>query len=102
MNEQQQSLINASEVPSSIERPTLKRQLNLFSGTCFIIASIVGKYITYFFPLNSCLSLAQFFPGSGIFISPQGVLKYTESVGLCLVIWTACGIVAILGKLVIE
>ncbi|CAF1380893.1 unnamed protein product [Rotaria sp. Silwood1] len=75
---EQQPLTNSSEAPLHKNQTTLKRQLSLFSGTCFIIANIVG---------------------SGIFISPQGVLKYTESVGLCLVIWTACGIVSILGAL---
>ena len=38
--------------------------------------------------------------GSGIFVSPKGVLKYTESVGLCLVIWVASGFVALLGKFI--
>jgi len=41
-----------------------------------------------------------FLLGSGIFVSPKGVLKYTESVGLSLTIWVTSGLVALLGKLV--
>ncbi|CAM4820896.1 unnamed protein product [Rotaria magnacalcarata] len=60
------------------EKKTLKRHLGLFSGISFILGMIIG---------------------SGIFISPKGVLKETESIGLCLVIWALCGLISILGAL---
>ncbi|CAF3947436.1 unnamed protein product [Rotaria magnacalcarata] len=60
------------------EKKTLKRNLGLFSGISFIVSMIIG---------------------SGIFISPKGVLRETHSVGLCLVIWALCGFIALSGAL---
>jgi solute carrier family 7 (L-type amino acid transporter), member 9/15 len=37
--------------------------------------------------------------GSGIFVSPSAALKYSGSVGFCLVVWTLCGIISLLGAL---
>lgn len=39
--------------------------------------------------------------GSGIFISPKGVLKNSGNVGLSLVVWLACGILSLFGELLL-
>lgn len=52
-------------------------QVGLVSGICLIVGTMIG---------------------SGIFISPTSVLLYSGAVGPCLLIWTACGVLAILGE----
>ncbi|KAH3777179.1 b(0,+)-type amino acid transporter 1-like isoform X2 [Dreissena polymorpha] len=66
------------EQPSEPEVTTLKRNVGIVSGTSFIVGSIIG---------------------SGIFISPKGVLKGTGSIGLSLVVWAASGVISLLGAL---
>ncbi|NWZ74964.1 S7A13 protein, partial [Poecile atricapillus] len=57
----------------------LKRNIGYFDGVSFIIGSIVG---------------------AGIFVSPTGVLKYSLlNVGVALTIWTASGLVSLMGAL---
>ncbi|NWI06215.1 S7A13 protein, partial [Tichodroma muraria] len=57
----------------------LKRNIGYFDGVSFIIGSIVG---------------------AGIFVSPTGVLKHSLlNVGVALTIWTAAGLVSLMGAL---
>lgn len=55
----------------------LKRELGLISASSVIIGTMIG---------------------SGIFVSPTAVLKYSGSVGLCLIIWGISAIVCFLGN----
>uniref|UniRef100_A0A1A7WB74 Solute carrier family 7 (Neutral amino acid transporter light chain, asc system), member 10 n=2 Tax=Iconisemion striatum TaxID=60296 RepID=A0A1A7WB74_9TELE len=60
------------------DRVTLKKEIGLLSACTIIIGNIIG---------------------SGIFISPKGVLEHSGSVGLALVVWVLGGCVAALGSL---
>ena len=56
----------------------LQRRLGLFNGVALIVGTIVG---------------------SGIFVSPKGVLRETGSVGVALIVWGVAGILCLLGAL---
>ncbi|XP_046560366.1 b(0,+)-type amino acid transporter 1-like isoform X1 [Haliotis rubra] len=66
------------QVETDTSKLTLKKEIGLFSGIAFVVGSIIG---------------------SGIFITPQGVLRNTGSVGLCMVVWSSGAVLAILGSL---
>ncbi|GAB0087400.1 Y+L amino acid transporter 2 [Sergentomyia squamirostris] len=54
----------------------LKAKMSLLNGITVIVGSIIG---------------------SGIFVSPTGVLKYTGSVNMALVVWTVSGVFSMVG-----
>ncbi|XP_063108653.1 asc-type amino acid transporter 1 isoform X7 [Cavia porcellus] len=64
--------------PGASERVALKKEIGLVSACTIIIGNIIG---------------------SGIFISPKGVLEHSGSVGLALFIWVLGGGVTALGSL---
>lgn len=74
-NELDSGRINNEQVGEPIR---LRRSVNLFNGISMIIGIIVG---------------------SGIFVSPRGVLQNSGSVGVSLIIWFLCGLFALLGSL---
>ncbi|XP_046560372.1 b(0,+)-type amino acid transporter 1-like [Haliotis rubra] len=66
------------QVETDTSKLTLKKEIGLFSGISFVVGTIIG---------------------SGIFITPQGVLMNTGSVGLCMVVWSTGALLSLLGSL---
>lgn len=62
---------------SGEEEITLKPKMTLMNGITVIVGSIIG---------------------SGIFVSPSGVLKNTGSVNVSLIVWTVSGVFSMVSR----
>ncbi|XP_017845698.1 Y+L amino acid transporter 2 [Drosophila busckii] len=63
---------------SNTSRVAMKKQLGLLEGVAIILGIIFG---------------------SGIFVSPKGVIREVEAVGTSLIIWVLCGLLSMIGAL---
>ncbi|KAH9504892.1 Y+L amino acid transporter 2 [Bulinus truncatus] len=68
----------SSTTVSIVEEIRLRQHLGLSNGVAIIVGIIVG---------------------SGIFVSPKGVLQEAGAIGPSLIIWGLCGIVCLLGAM---
>ena len=64
--------------PEANDSVHLKRRVGLVSGVALIVGTMIG---------------------SGIFVSPSGLLVRTGSIGVSFLVWTTCGILSLCGAL---
>jgi len=64
--------------PDDTQRLQMKRRVGLLSGVALIVGNMIG---------------------TGVFVTPGGVLERSGSVGLAMIMWTACGLLSVLGSL---
>lgn len=60
----------------SVGSMQLNRELGLFSAVNMILGVMIG---------------------SGIFVSPASALKESGSVAMCIIVWSLCGLISLLG-----
>ncbi|KAK7075388.1 Y+L amino acid transporter 2, partial [Halocaridina rubra] len=74
--------VNAKNISNKSESKTelveLKREIGLWNGVGILVGSMIG---------------------SGIFISPGTVLKYSGSIGMSLIVWVLSGFMSMCGAL---
>jgi len=78
MDSTKNNVPNLKDGYTDSQEVNLKKELGLFNGVAIILGVIIG---------------------SGIFLTPIGVLEEAGSIGLSLVVWVSCGILSTFGAL---
>lgn len=69
---------DVSSTVSTSSGVKMKKELGLMDGVAIIVGVIIG---------------------SGIFVSPKGVLKFAGSVGQAIIVWVISGVLSMIGAL---
>ncbi|KOX71791.1 Y+L amino acid transporter 2 [Melipona quadrifasciata] len=77
-DDESQSHVQINKQVNGINKVQMKKQLGLLEGIAIILGIICG---------------------SGIFISPKGVIIEVGSVGVSLIVWVLCGLLSMIGAL---
>lgn len=70
------NIVNGKEDNEKKEKVSLRREIGLLEAVAITVGSIIG---------------------SGIFISPKGIVQHVGSIGASLVIWALCGCLSLIG-----
>ena len=101
---------NTSGTSGTVQKEKVKgqmeRRLSLMSGIALIVGTMIGKSCFIDSLLikmvvlrsNICTELLLHISGSGIFVSPTGLLERTGSIHISLVVWGLCGVISMLGR----
>lgn len=83
-----------NDIETDIETVNMPGKKPHQMGILSCASYVVGQSVSLF-----CYRIIGSIIGTGIFITPNNVLRDTQSVGLDLLVWLLCGITSLIGKM---